>query len=85
MTLEFMINMWQNTIYPTFSEIIDYFTTPLSQELSKGLEDIPILGTFLTAIVEVFPQVTLIELILGSAIFITLGMTIIKWVIGLVT
>ena len=85
MLLENIVNLWLNNIYPTFINIVDFFITPLKQILNNQFKDIPILSIFLEAIIEIAPNTTLIEFILGSSIFLTISITFIKWIIGIVT
>lgn len=85
MSLEYIVNLWQNTIFPTFVNIISTFTTPINQLLNNNVKDIPIIGWLLSAVTEIFPHSTLIELILGGAVVFTICIIIVKFIVGLVT
>ncbi len=82
--LEFFVNLWTNTILPTFSTIIDTFTTPFKDVINKNI-NIPILSQIIDAIINLFPNVTLLEFILGSATVIVIIVWVIKFFIGIFT
>lgn len=82
--LEFFVNLWTNTILPTFSTIIDTFTTPFREVINKNI-DIPGLNWIINAIVSLFPNITLLEFILGSAAVVVIIVWVIKFFIGAFT
>lgn len=85
LNLEFIISLWTEKIYPTFSELISIFSTPLAILIDDTVGGIPVIGWIVTTIVSLFPETTLIELILGSAITIFIAYTVIKFFIGIFT
>ena len=85
MNLEFIVNLWQNTIFPTFVKIINTFTTPINQIINNEVKDIPVLGWLLSAFTEIFPHETLIELIVGGAVIFTISIILVKFIVGIVT
>ena len=82
--LEFFINLWTETVLPTFSRMIEIFTTPFSTLVNENL-NIPIIGWIIEQILNLFPEVTLLEFILGTAVILVIIVAIIKFFIGLIT
>lgn len=82
--LEFFINLWTETILPTFSGMISVFTTPFSTLVNENI-NIPILGWLIEQLVNLFPDITLLEFILGSAVILVIIVWVIKFFIGIFT
>lgn len=84
--LEFFVNLWTNTILPTFSNIISFFTTPFYQAVANsGLTDIPIFGWILELLAQAIPDITLLDLIIGTGVITVLIIWVVKFIIGIVT
>ena len=79
-----MVELWQDTIFPTFEKIIHYFTTPLNQlgpEIEEEWHNVG--GSVISWILSLFPDDwILINLMIGGAVVGVIIYTFVKFVIA---